>query len=212
MLELLILISVISLFIYVRFFNRHKKPSAAEIKGLEGEQKVNNILKELKLVHFHDTLLKQGPVSSQFDHIVVFPNKTIIVVETKNKDGIISGTSYDEKWSQTLGRNRYEFYNPMKQNEGHINMLYKKMNKYRLYGYRVLSLVVFTSERSTLKDVPSGVIHIDELSSVLKPLTKKTFFNRSRKFTRMLLKEDYSGSKKEVQKHKEFAKNAKYFK
>lgn len=211
MLELLILISVISLYIYIRFSKR-RKPSAAEIKGLEGEQRVNNILKELKLVYFHDSLLKQGSVSSQFDHIVVFPNKTIIVIETKNKDGIISGSSNDEKWSQTLGRNRYEFYNPMKQNEGHINMLYKKMNQYRLYGYRVLSLVVFTSERSNLKDVPSGVIHLDDLSSVLKPLIKKTLFNRSRKFTRMLLKEDYSGNKKEVNKHKKFAKNAKFFK
>lgn len=182
------------------------------MKGLLGEQKVNDILKKEKLIYFHDTLLKKGSVSSQFDHIVIFPNKTILVIETKNKDGFISGKANDEQWLQVIGKNRYSFYNPVKQNEGHIKMIYKKMNDYRLFGYKVLSLVIFTSDRSTLKNLPSNVIHINDLPSTLKILKKKTLFNHSRKFTRMLMKEDFSKNRREVQKHKDFAIRARNFK
>jgi hypothetical protein len=211
LIDILVILLLLVLFVYFRFFHK-TEPTAAELKGLAGEQKVNDILKEHKLLFFHDVLLKQGPVSSQFDHIVVFPNKTILVIETKNKDGFIAGGSNDEKWLQVVGRNRYYFYNPIWQNEGHIKMLYKKMDKYRLYGYKILSLVVFTSDKCTLNDVPSSVIHISELPSTLNRLKKKSLFNRSRKFIRMLLSEDISRNKKEVQKHKNFAKRARYFK
>lgn len=207
----MIVLIILFLLIYFKFFFK-QKPTAAEVKGLIGETRVNDILKAHKLKYFHDTLMKQGPVSSQFDHIVVFPNKTILVIETKNKDGFITGSSDDEKWLQVIGKKHHQFYNPIKQNEGHIKMLYKKMDKYRLYGYRILSLVVFTSDRVTLKDVPSGVIHINELSSTLNYLNKKSFFNRSKKFIRMLIYEDYSKNKREVKKHKEFAQRAKYYK
>jgi len=66
-------ISIIALRIKVE----KRKPSFAEIKGLMGEQKVNDVLKQHNLMYFHDTLLKQGSVSSQFDHIIVLPNKTV---------------------------------------------------------------------------------------------------------------------------------------
>ncbi|MCK2000174.1 NERD domain-containing protein [[Brevibacterium] frigoritolerans] len=211
MLSVLLVSLLLVLFLYVKISRVKKKPTDGEIKGLIGEQKVNDILKEQKVLYFHDTLLKNGPASTQIDHICVFPNKTILVIETKNKDGVMSGTSFDEKWVQVLGKNRYEFYNPIKQNEGHIKFIHKKMNQHRLYGYKMLSLVVFTSNKSTLIDPPSGVIHIDQLPSVIKRLNKKTLFNRSKKFSRMLRKEDFSGNKREVHKHKDFAKRARYY-
>ena len=211
MLEFLVLLILISILICVIKLEK-RKPSAAELKGLDGERKVNDILKQHKLLYFHDTLLKKGSVTSQFDQIIVLPNKTILVIETKNKDGIITGYSSDEKWLQIIGKNRYYFYSPVLQNEGHIKMLYKKMDEYHLYGYKVLSLVVFTSERCKLEDVPSGVIHINELSSTLRYLNKKALFNRSRKFVRMLIKEDLSKKRNEVKKHKEFVKRVPHHK
>ncbi|WP_341285771.1 nuclease-related domain-containing protein [Priestia megaterium] len=212
MLMLLILLIVISIIVLI-FKVEKRKPSFAEIKGLMGEQKVNDVLKQHNLLYFHDTLLKQGSVSSQFDHIIVFPNKTVVVIETKDRNGVITGSANDEKWLQIAGnRNCYYFYNPIKQNIGHINMLYKKMDEYRLCGYKVLSLVVFTSDKSVLKDVPSGVIHLSELSRTLNNIKGKSFFNRSKKFIHMLKREDFSRSKKEVRRHKEFAKKAPHHK
>lgn len=205
------IVLVISLILLFKLLNKNK-PSAAEIKGLEGEMRVNKILKAMKYTYFHDTLLKQGPVSSQFDHIVIFPDKTVVVIETKNKDGFISGSASDDRWTQVIGKNRYQFYNPILQNQGHIKMLYKKMDTHKLYGYKILSLVVFTSNKSTLRDTPSGVIHINELERTLRTLYKKKLFNRSRKFKKMLLFEDHSRNKREVQKHKEFAMRARYHK
>lgn len=209
MLISIILVLIIGLFLFSRLTLK-SEPSTAEIKGIKGEEKVNDILKNLKVPFFHDTLLKKGSISSQFDHIVVYPNKTVLVIETKNKDGLISGNSTDEKWHQVIGRNHYYFYNPMKQNEGHIKMLYRKMDQHKLYGFKILSLVVFTSDKCTLKNVPPGTIHINELPSALNSLNKKTFFNRSRKFTQMIVFEDKSKNKCEVQKHIEFAKRARY--
>ncbi|MFB8426347.1 nuclease-related domain-containing protein [Priestia megaterium] len=212
MLILLIVLIVISI-IALRIKVEKRKPSFAEIKGLMGEQKVNDVLKQHNLIYFHDTLLKQGPVSSQFDHIIVFPNKTVVVIETKDRNGIITGGANDEKWLQVAGnQNCYYFYNPIKQNIGHINMLYNKMDEYHLYGYRILSLVVFTSDKSVLKDVPSGVIHLNDLSQTLSNISGKSFFNRSKKFVHMLKREDFSRSKKEVRRHKEFAKRAPHHK
>lgn len=205
------IILIIGLIILLKL-SKARKPSAAEMKGLAGEMKVNKILKALKYTYFHDTLLKQGSVSSQFDHIVIFPDKTVVVIETKNKDGFITGTATDERWLQVIGKNNYQFYNPILQNQGHIKMLYKKMDKHKLYGYKILSLVVFTSDKSTLKNTPSGVIHINELERTLRSLYRKKLFNRSRKFNKMLLLEDYSRNKREVQKHKEFAMRARYHK
>lgn len=204
------------LFIFISILSSkaktYQRNASAERKGLEGERKVNEILSKGKYIYFHDTLLKQGKATSQFDHIVVLPNKTVIVIETKNKDGVISGSALDNQWKQVIGRNHYSFYNPIMQNEGHIRMLYKKMNEYKLYGYRVVSLVVFTSERCSLQNAPQGVIHIRELPYALKQFKKKTLFNRSRPLISMLRREDLSKNKKEVYKHKEFAMNAKYYK
>ena len=47
----------------------------------------------------------------------------MFVIETKNYSGSIYGTEYGEYWSQYLGNNKYQFYNPILQNSGHVRAL-----------------------------------------------------------------------------------------
>ena len=61
----------------------------------------------------------------QIDHILI-TNKAIYVIETKIiKVGfLVMKKSY--KWTQVIYKEKNQFYNPIKQNEGHIKTL--KMN------------------------------------------------------------------------------------
>lgn len=58
----------------------------------------------------------------QIDHIVVSPYG-IFVIETKGYKGLITGGETSEYWTQNFYRNKYRFYNPIKQNDGHVKYL-----------------------------------------------------------------------------------------
>ena len=79
---------------------------------------------------------------SQID-IVVATDVGLIVIEVKDYSGWIFGRGTQEYWTQITryGKGRYRFYNPFKQNEGHINALRRlspQMRQLPMY-----SLVVF---------------------------------------------------------------------
>lgn len=186
-----------------------RKPNKAELKGLEGERKVNNILKKRKLVYFSDVLLEIGTHTTQIDHLVVFPDKTVLVIETKNKDGMILGGPEEQNWTQSFPQQSFQFYNPMKQNEGHIRFLHRFCDKHNINGMHFINLVVFTSNRSKLKKVPENTIHLNELESFLDFYERKSFWNRSKTFTRAIKLNDFSRNKRKVQNHIQFAKKAK---
>lgn len=58
----------------------------------------------------------------QIDHIIVSPYG-VFVIETKGYKGLITGGETSEYWTQNFYRNRYRFYNPIKQNDGHVKYL-----------------------------------------------------------------------------------------
>lgn len=69
------------------------------------------------------TLTKQNGMTTQIDHIIV-SRYGIFVIETKNYKGWIFGTEHQEKWTQVLfGGKKFQFYNPIRQNYGHIKTL-----------------------------------------------------------------------------------------
>lgn len=70
--------------------------------------------------------------TTEIDLIVI--NRTgIYVIESKNFNGDIYGSENSSEWTQCFNNNRkeYPFYNPIKQNQGHIDAL----NKYLDYKY-----------------------------------------------------------------------------
>ncbi len=103
----------------------------SNIRGNVGEWQVANILKQLnpeQFVVLNDIMFEKQQTTAneiattQIDHIVV-SIYGIFVVETKNYAGKIYGTEKSQKWQYYSHGNKYEFYNPLKQNYKHTKTL-----------------------------------------------------------------------------------------
>ena len=105
---------------------------------------------------FHDVYLTQKDDKySQID--IVVPTKVgILVFEVKDYSGWIYGNGNQTKWTQVLayGRRKYQFYNPVKQNEHHIDELRKKLGE----DVPFFSIIVFygNSELKDISFIPQG--------------------------------------------------------
>lgn len=93
-------------------------------KGKYSEKLVFNKLQELsdEYVILNDILFENNGHSTQIDHIVISPYG-VFIIETKGYKGWILGGENSEYWIQTIYKNKYRFYNPIKQNDGHIRFL-----------------------------------------------------------------------------------------
>ena len=93
-------------------------------KGKYSEALVNRNLLELpnEYVVFSDLLFESNGYSTQIDHLVVSPYG-VFVIETKGYKGWIFGGESSERWTQNIYGKKFPFYNPIKQNEGHVRFL-----------------------------------------------------------------------------------------
>ena len=107
---------------------------------------------------FHNLYVKKANGSySQID-LAVVTQVGIIVFEVKNYSGWIFGDGRYTKWTKVMayGKEKYRFYNPIKQNDKHISELKKQSRQFRNIPF--FSVVVFFGN-SVLKDisfVPEG--------------------------------------------------------
>ena len=91
---------------------------------------------------------KKDGTTTEIDLIMIHETG-IYVFESKNYSGWIYGSEKDKNWTQTLNRNsKYKFYNPIRQNAGHINALKDLLDIQEDWAYK--SYIVF-SERCELK-------------------------------------------------------------
>ncbi|MFW6015522.1 MAG: nuclease-related domain-containing protein [bacterium] len=132
-----------------------------KIVGYFGEKKIAALLLMLNKNEYkilHDLYLKkEDGTTSQIDHLII-SLYGIFVIETKNYKGWIFGSEYSKQWTQVIYKHKSKFYNPIKQNKGHIYTL-----KYHLKNYKnipIKSIIVF-STRATLKleGIKSKVIY-----------------------------------------------------
>jgi hypothetical protein len=142
----LILLSVVSLFVYFKFKDRELLKTVTNLnRGTKSERKM--VLKILKsgfksTAIFHDIYLSNGNGKySQID-LVVATNVGIVVFEIKEYRGWIFGNENQINWTQILayGKKKYKFYNPILQNKKHVEDL-KKL--YHFDGIPVFSMIVF---------------------------------------------------------------------
>ncbi len=93
-------------------------------RGKLSERLVNNELTSLpeEYAVFSDVLFESNGKSTQIDHIVVSPYG-VFVIETKGYKGWILGSENGEYWTQNIYGKKYQFYNPLLQNGGHIRFL-----------------------------------------------------------------------------------------
>ena len=101
---------------------------------------------------YHDLMVDTGNGKTAQIDIVVATDAGLIVIEVKDFTGLIFGKGNQDYWTQVSGYGKYKnrFYNPFKQNEGHIKALRRlspQMETLPMY-----SLVVFAGD-CELKDV-----------------------------------------------------------
>ena len=101
-----------------------------QFKGRQGEKFVSNkFLSQLDPLNYTllaDIMLQNESDigTTQIDHIIV-SNFGVFCVETKAYSGWILGRERDKYWTQSINYRKYRFYNPLRQNYGHVKTLEK---------------------------------------------------------------------------------------
>ncbi|MGE4321138.1 MAG: nuclease-related domain-containing protein [Acholeplasmataceae bacterium] len=179
---------IIVLIIYVYYLNT---PTG---KGRTLENKINNTNKKLAErlggLEFRDLMFKDDFSSSQIDNLLL-TTKGLYVMEAKNYNGHIFGSEHQEKWTMTVkhtntkrarsGRtyktthiSKHSFYNPLKQNQTHINKIVKLMEIHQ--NIPIYNIVVF-GQNAVLRDVSHSsnvfVIKSNQISRTIIELEQR---------------------------------------
>lgn len=143
----------------------------AKVKGFLGESKVSSILNSLPSKEYrvlNNIMLPTDKGTTQIDHIVV-SIYGIFVIETKNYKGWITGSEYSEQWTENIYGKKFKFFNPERQNYGHIKTLQGFLN---LPEDVYISIVAF-SPKATLKVKTKGnVIYFSKLKNTIRKYQK----------------------------------------
>jgi len=93
----------------------------ASILGHRGEAATAAVLERLGLPALHDVVLEDGQGLTQIDHLVLLDD-AIVVLETKNFSGLITGRPDGRHWTQQgeTGGLLYRLRNPLRQNDRHL--------------------------------------------------------------------------------------------
>lgn len=123
---------------------------------MRGESKAARVLRLHGLPHLQDLqVLGANGTTYQID-LVARIGKWFYVIEVKNYAGLIEGWADERLWNQHITRHKkYEFYNPLWQNYGHVKALEES-----LPGLRFQGLVLFTGSANFAVGFPSGVMNL----------------------------------------------------
>jgi hypothetical protein len=127
-----------------------------KLRGKVGENMVKAVIDKAvkgKQYLFNDYMVDSFGKTSQIDHIVVSKNG-VFVIETKNYSGRIYGTEEQREWTQVLadGSVKNKIYNPLKQNETHVNVI-----KRIIGDAPIIPVVVFV--KSNIKYIQSDKVY-----------------------------------------------------
>lgn len=139
-----------------------------KVKGFLGEYNVRFHLRHEKYILYN--LVLGTDKKTQIDHILI-NSKGVFVIETKNYAGLIKGTETDFYWKQYIQGEEKEFYNPIKQNEYHINMLKERLKSIDIPYH---SIIAFSKKAKLAVISKTKVIYINDLSETIQN-TKSTY-------------------------------------
>ncbi|WP_339924081.1 nuclease-related domain-containing protein [uncultured Cyclobacterium sp.] len=121
---------------------------------------------------FHDLCIeRKNGEFSQVD-VVVATSEGLIVFEVKDYKGWIFGNANHSHWTKVLayGKKKYRFYNPVKQNNRHIEILRKQLRQFENIPF--FSIIVFFGdcEFKEINFVPEGtfLVKFPRLFEVLR--------------------------------------------
>lgn len=131
--ELLIIIFLLSIFIFVSILRRIAPASTAEkprrtvSKSKQAEARVNEALCGLDMksyVLFENVILPSNgnTAHTEIDHIVVSPYG-IFCIETKSHSGAIYAYEKNKDWVQYIGKRKFTFNSPQRQNYKHVSAI-----------------------------------------------------------------------------------------
>lgn len=154
-------------------------------KGKIGEylayEELDQIPGEKRLLH-NIYIKKPNGQATEIDCLLIH-QKGLFVIESKNYKGYIYGAEYDNKWTQVLSKkNHFSFYNPIRQNNGHIKNLltylsYASQDQFR--NIPVYSIIAFnsTADISNIKSdhLPDNIriIYMDHLIGTIQAIIEK---------------------------------------
>ena len=160
MIIFILIVSILAIYLW--------KLYSPKIKGIIGEKSISSILYFLdksKYKVINNIVLKKDTKTSQIDHIVI-SDFGIFVIETKNYKGWIIGNENSEHWIQVLFKRKQKFYNPIKQNLGHINALKNCLSSYSNINY--IPIVVFSTKSEIKVNSTTDVINSHQLIATIK--------------------------------------------
>ena len=136
---------------------------------------------------YHDLIIKKDNNGfSQID-LVLVTSEGIIVIEVKDYSGWIFGSGNNTNWTQVLsyGKRKYKFYNPIKQNNNHINELRKTLKQFEKIPF--FSVIVFFGdcELKEINYVPKGTYlvkshRVFEVLNLIKKENEPTQYTNKR--------------------------------
>lgn len=166
----LMIISVLILSLIVIMIFRRRK-----IELNQGEIEVNEVLEKIKGYKLlSNVMIKRQNGTSQIDHILI-GRKGVFVIETKDFSGKIYGDQYSKYWMQKLNGRKNTFYNPIRQNYGHIKALEEMLDRKDIF----ISLIVFTN-KSNIKKIKAEVpvIQLKKLKRFIKKYKSDIYLSK----------------------------------
>ena len=146
--------------------------------GNAGENAVSSVLKSLppEYIVLNNIIIPDQVTDSskryttQIDHVVVSPYG-IFVIETKNFSGWIFGEEKSQQWAQTFKEKEGKlFYNPIKQNWGHIFALSEHL---RINVRMFKPVVVFSNNCKLDVETTIPVVYVSDLKNLILSYTQE---------------------------------------
>ena len=163
-------IIVLVIFIGLLFLLRWLIPSKGKIGEKVVARKLDHLPKDQYRV-LNNVTIPTPKGSSQIDHLVV-SIYGIFVIETKNYNGWIYGGEYSECWTQHIYGNKYQLYNPILQNAGHVRALRRVLKDYE--PLPILPIVVFSGKADIKVKVEEAcVVYWSQIRKVINQFEEK---------------------------------------
>ncbi len=158
---------IIILIVIIGYFYYLNTPTG---KGKTLENKIHrttkNLAKQLGGLELRDLMFQDDLSTAQIDNMLITP-KGLYVIEAKNYNGHIFGSEKQENWTMTVKHvnrkksrsgkvytkthiSKHSFYNPIRQNQTHINKIIKLMDIHK--AIPIHNIVVF-GPKAYLRDV-----------------------------------------------------------
>jgi len=185
----LLILALVAAFFAVGHFLKSRenlKQVDALAAGLKGEVEVARQLSDgldNDYYVYNDISVRSGFRRAQLDHLVVGPCG-VVVLETKNWRGRITGDAREKAWQQ------YRFSdsaprrvgNPLLQNQRHAQVVTAYLRSSGLPEVPVIPLLVFTARKATLdiKNLDDSIVWPSDMCDHIRRLPRADAFDEAR--------------------------------